>query len=197
MYSQKIKNIGFDLDDVLLNFSDAIREHFNLKFNKNIQRKDIVAFDLEHSYGITKQEARQLIDDFFFHEDHHRALPVEGAVEATKQLSEIFDLYIITAKPESLRDHTELWIKKYFEDNFKDIHFANHYGAQFVKRNKSDMCKELGIEVFIDDGLHNALDVAGSGIPVLLFDKPWNQSDELPELVTRVHSWEEILQKLK
>lgn len=197
MNNIKKRKIGFDLDDVLLNFSDALREHFNLKLNRNIQRKDIVTFNIEHSYGISKQEARELIDNFFFHVDHHKALPVDGAIKSIKLLSENFDLFIVTAKPESLRDHTEKWIEKYFNDIFKDIHFANHFDPKFAKRNKSEICKELGIEIFIDDSIDNALDIAGSGVPVLLFDAPWNQTDALPENVTRVYSWEEIVEKLK
>jgi uncharacterized HAD superfamily protein len=51
---------------------------------------------------------------------------------------------------------------------------------------------ELGIEVFIDDSLHNAEDIASIGIPVYLLDAPWNQG-ETGQLIKRVYSWKEII----
>lgn len=38
-------------------------------------------------------------------------------------------------------------------------------------------------------------DVANCGIPVLLFDAPWNQGEMKPP-ITRVHSWDEIVEIL-
>jgi uncharacterized HAD superfamily protein len=63
------------------------------------------------------------------------------------------------------------------------------------KRLKSAMCKELGIQVMIDDHMSVAKDCAEAGIRVLLFDQPWNQG-ELPMGAERVHSWDEIVKKL-
>ncbi len=34
------------------------------------------------------------------------------------------------------------------------------------------------------------------GIKVLLLDRPWNRAKKLPEEVTRVYSWEEILDRI-
>ena len=186
------KNIGFDLDDVLLNFSDTLRIHYNNRFEKNFEREDMTTFYLEEVWGISVEEVHKILDDFYYHDDHINSLPIEGAVEAVKKLAENNDLYIITAKPDSLEQKTLEWVEKYFAGAFKNIHFANHTDKE-RKCKKSEICKELKIDIFVDDSLHNAEDVAGVGIPVLLPDTPWNQTDKLPPLVTRVYSWEEII----
>lgn len=60
------------------------------------------------------------------------------------------------------------------------------------KRLKSEVCKEIGASVLIDDALKHAEEVASHGIPVLLPDKPWNR-DYTPPGVVRVQSWNDIV----
>jgi uncharacterized HAD superfamily protein len=177
-----------------MNFSDAIREHMNRKFNRNVKREEIKSFYIEEFFGITAQEARETIDEFFYHDDHLNALPVEGAKEVLERLSKNNNLYIVTAKPDRLEQITLDWLQKHYPDKFKKIHFANTFSHSLdtKKRKKSEVCIEAGINLLIDDGIDNAIDVSSAGIPVLLFDTPWNQTEELPSGVTRVFSWGEI-----
>lgn len=186
------KKIGFDLDDVLLNFSDSLRGHMNQKYGKSIKREDLTTFYIEEIFGITSDDSRSVIDSFFFHDDHAQSLPMDGAQKVVEKLSANNKLYIITAKPSSLEKHTAEWLEEYFPAMFEKVHFANFFDTKEKRRKKSEICIELGIEIFIDDSIDNAHDVSSVGIPVLLFDAPWNQTDELPPLVTRVRSWEEI-----
>ncbi len=190
------RKIGFDLDDVLMNFSDALRFHLNILLNKNHERSDMTSFRIENVYGITGEEMRKIIDNFYLHDDHINAEPMEGAVESIKNLAEKNILYIVTAKPDHLEKITLDWVNKYFPGMFKEIHFANHFNNLKKKRMKSQICTENGIEIFVDDALDNSLDLANKGIPVLMPDRPWNQTTALPKLVTRVHTWEEIIMKL-
>lgn len=190
------KNIGFDLDDVLLNFSDALREHMNRKYNKNVQREEITTFFVEEAFDISPKDARETIDDFFFHEDHLMAAPVHGSQEVIGRLSKNNNLHIVTAKPDILDSVTKGWLKEHFPDKFEVVYFANWFSGGHEeskkKRKKSEICIECGTEIFIDDSLETAADVSSVGIPVLLFNTPWNQRENLPDNVTRVYSWEEV-----
>jgi uncharacterized HAD superfamily protein len=59
---------------------------------------------------------------------------------------------------------------------------------------KADACIELGADLLIDDQVRHAVDVAVTGIPVMLFgDTPANQADKLPSNVVRVENWDHIL----
>lgn len=86
---------------------------------------------------------------------------------------------------------------------------------EYVSKQKSVICQEIGVDVFIDDSLDHALDCSSLGIQVLLFDYYgnyyWNHSHhpitttksltscsqllykrELNN-VTRVHHWRDIM----
>lgn len=56
---------------------------------------------------------------------------------------------------------------------------SNHYGLTGTKRSKTDMCKEIGAKLLIDDSLKYARGCAHDGIKVLLFDHKgdysWNK----------------------
>jgi uncharacterized HAD superfamily protein len=43
----------------------------------------------------------------------------------------------------------------------------------------------------VEDAIHNAEDIAASGIPVLLFDAPWNKGWSGDGAI-RVYSWDVI-----
>ncbi|MBA3733290.1 hypothetical protein H0W91_02845 [Patescibacteria group bacterium] len=197
MNTKKSKRIGFDLDDVLLNFNEALLDHANKKYDKNVEKKDIKTFlFLEENFGIPTVDAISMLDNFFFHDDHLNVLPVEGAQEVVKKLSEYNELFIITAKPDALEEVTKKWLEKYFTGLFENVHFANHFLSVDKRRKKSEICLELQLDYFIDDSIDYATDVASVGIPVLLLDTPWNQTDKLPENITRVYSWTDIEKKL-
>lgn len=186
------------MDDVLLNFNEALLVHANRKYNKNIKIDDIDTYlFLEEKFGVSGEEVVSTLNNFFFHADHIEASPNSEAIDVVNNLSKKFDLLIITAKPETLKDSTNEWLNKHYTNMFSELHFANHFGLTEKKRKKSEICQELGIDIFVEDSLGNALDVSSVGIPVLLIDKKWNQDDNLPDLVKRVHSWSEIEKEIE
>jgi uncharacterized HAD superfamily protein len=190
------KIIGIDLDDTVLNFCDPFLAFHNVRRGLSYTRGHIKRFHIEEIWGCTRDEAIQMVHDFCHSDEHRNAVPVAGAVEAIADLAERHTLHIITAKPSLLKNETLAWIGKYFPEHFKDIHFTRDTISQELHhRKKSLIAQELGVELFIEDSLENALSIAAVDIPVLLLNEPWNQAD-LPPLVTRVHSWEEIVQKV-
>ena len=186
--------IGFDLDDVLLNFNDALHPYHNSRYGTSYQIENITSFDLAKLWGVSEEEKNKRVLDFYSSPEHWDAEPVAGAVKGIKNLKQYHNLSIITAKPEELKDKTLEWLNKHFPKMFDGIHFVNHYGSG-QRRGKGEVCNELAMEIFVDDSLDNVKDVANCGIPVLLFDAPWNQGEVKPP-ITRVHSWDEIVKIL-
>lgn len=189
------KTIGIDMDDVLIDFNESLFRYHNEKFGTNYKREDATTYKVEDLWGYTVEKTRELLNDFYYSDHHNEALPVEGAIEAIEHLSKNNSLHIVTARPSLIKSETHVWIDKHFKDSFKDIHFTCKDIFDQDKRMKSDICKELGIELFIEDSLENAMSIAGIGIPVFLIDTPWNQG-ELHPLVTRVKTWKEIIEKI-
>ncbi len=189
-----MKTIGIDLDDVLLNFNDSFLDFHNEVYGTAYERKDITQFDVEDLFGLTVEELKARLAKFYETDYHKNALPIEGAVWAIGELAQKHKLIIITSSPETAKEQILLWLDKHFGNAFQDIHFTKKHMFD-ERRNKGEMCQEPGIEVFIDEALHNAEDIAAVGIPVYLPDVPWNQGETGP-LVKRVYSWKEIVDEL-
>jgi len=92
---------------------------------------------------------------------------------------------------------TEEWLKKYLPGCLSKIYFINYYSLNGTIKNKYETCLEIGTDLMIDDLLNCSLDCASRNIRVLLFNQPWNQCKELPPLVKRVYSWDEIIKEIK
>jgi uncharacterized HAD superfamily protein len=54
-----------------------------------------------------------------------------------------------------------------------------------------------GFDIFVDDFLDEAVSFARAGVNTLLYDRPWNQSEVLPESCRRVRDWETIVSLVK
>lgn len=62
---------------------------------------------------------------------------------------------------------------------------------------KSQLCKELGITLLIDDVIENAIDVTSNGITCILLERPWNREKVFTHpLLIRVKDWTEALEVL-
>lgn len=192
-------NIGVDFDDVLLDFNTHFIAYFNKMKGTSLKRDDLTSFYLETIVGGTHQEMVDLITDFYDTTEHAGGMPMEGAREAIKALHEKGNkLFIVTSKPEYLREITDKWLALHFPGMFESVHFTNHFHpGEGVKRvSKAEICDELGIKIFIDDHIENAKNVAKEGREVLLLDSPWNKNEIIPPYVRRVYSWQEIVEIL-
>ncbi len=191
-----MKTIGVDLDDVLLNFNDSFLRFHNENYGTNFERKDVTQFEVEKLWSITALELQERFQKFYGSDQHKNAEPVEGAIDAIEELAKNNKLVIITSSPQSVEKSVREWLKNHFKDKFEDIHFTKKSTFDHDKRrNKGEMCQELGIDVFIDDHPDNAESISACGIPVYLIDTPWNQYEAGP-LVKRVYSWKEIVDDL-
>lgn len=190
-------NIGIDLDDVLLSFNESFLPYHNKKYGTSIRKDDITDFGLEKFLNCSVDEMLARFTTYFTSEEHADSSPVEGAVEAVITLAQKHNLYVITAKPATLAESTRKWLDVHFPNVLPRIHFADHVGNTTQKRKKSEICQELGIDILIDDAIHNANDAAGVVKKVFLFSQPWNKTEtHLKPNVIRVHSWAEIVESI-
>jgi uncharacterized HAD superfamily protein len=188
------KIIGIDFDDVLMDFIPGLLSFLSRKLGKTIVKEDIGVFYFWETFGVSKEEAIELCEEYYFTEEHSKSLPVVGSREAIEKLS-AFSLQVITARPSFAEKVTTSWMLKHFKNNIDRFHFTNAFKSDQAV-SKGVLAKELGISYFIDDAPHNALDVAAYGIPVFLFDAPWNKKMESHPLITRVTSWDEIVKHI-
>lgn len=189
--------IGIDMDDVLMYFNEHMLRFLNKKYGTNHQRKDSFDFTLENVWKESSEIVQRKILEFYMSAEHDQTESYPGAIEGVRALKAAgHDLHVITSKPDMLRGRTEAWLGQHFPGMFTEVHFMNHLHSTNKKMSKAEACKNLGVEIFIDDAIHNAKNVATLGIPVLLLDAPWNQ-EKVDAPIVRVMSWEEIVEKIQ
>jgi uncharacterized HAD superfamily protein len=186
--------IGVDLDDVLADSLPQYLQAFNDRFGVDVELADAAWRIADRFPQIPRQEAdeffSELIEDGFF---SSRPL-VPHAKEAVEALADGgHRLYIITGRTPRDEQITMDWLTR--------IGVLSHFEAVMhrtrnpVERHKADVAAGLALGLFIEDELAVALAVADTAIPVLLFDRPWNQGP-LPDNVRRIGSWHEALTRI-
>jgi uncharacterized HAD superfamily protein len=186
--------IGVDVDGVLADSVTAFLGWHNRVYGTNYTFEQVTDFDLSKLWGGTNEESVQKIITCYTSPEFEAVQPVLGAVEAIKKLAKDHELIIITARPASMIETTKNWICMFFPEMFDDIYFNDCLKSTGVYGKKQEQMKEAKIELLIDDALKNVSISSEIGIPSLLLDYPWNQSDDLPKGVTRVKNWKEIVE---
>jgi len=192
------KLIGFDCDEVLANFHIALEKFVHLKYgSRRYSLDEITSYhETQKLWGCSPEEAGQRILEFY---DDPTGLigisPVAGALEVINKINLYHRMVVITLRPPSTEEETRKWFDIYFPNIFEDIFFL---GGRFSKkpRSKGEVCKEIGVDVFVDDHIKYIKSVSEVGIPSLLFDRPWNRNEGLPPLTTRVFGWKNVLEHL-
>lgn len=186
--------IGIDLDEVVVDFLEGLLDFYHRVVGKRFRREEFSSYDFWETWGGTREEAIEITDKFHQSEHFENIVPIEGAIDSIKRLSEKHEIFFITSRPGFWKEKTSNWLKKYFpKGNFKII-FSGDFHDQ--GRTKAEICEELEIPLMFEDNKHYALSCAERGIKVILFDKPWNKGFEHENLV-RVHSWEEAVREVE
>lgn len=96
-----------------------------------------------------------------------------------------YKIIFITARSTKSFSDPYLMTKKYLDDN--DIYYDKLIVSTYDKEN---ICKEEGIDLFIDDSIDHNRNISNIGIKTLLFDACYNRHCNDYK---RVSSWEEVL----
>lgn len=194
----QLKKLGVDFDDVLVPTNEHMCIWHNRVYGTSYQVKDVITYDLQHLWGCSDDEVLQRIHKFHATQDHALMQPVELAPDAIEYLlCQGIESTIVTSRELSQREFTMQLVRKHFPLLQDQICFsASEVDGKIVRKSKKQICQELGIDYFVEDSLGHVYSVAELSIPILLFDRPWNQTADLPKNVTRVYSWDEIVMKL-
>ncbi len=188
------KVIGIDFDDVLMDFTPGFLSFFSKRLGKTFLKEDVKVFHFWEIFGLSKEEAVAICEEYYLTEEHLKNPPLFGSKEALQKLSN-FSLQVVTARPSFTEVVTTSWAQHHFENAIEKFHFTNAFKSDQAV-SKGTLAKDLGMSYFVDDAPHNALDVASKGILVFLVDTPWNKNMESHELIKRVTSWDEIVEHI-
>lgn len=176
--------LGVDIDGVIADTFPLLVRELNEYFQVDLALRDIKDYNIFKVYGLNEAEMLRFLGD---KEEAIMEGPTvkDGAVECLSVLSRKHTIYLVSARYEKYRPQTEKWLRKH------DVPY--HVLVLLGSHDKREVCSRMAVDVFIEDSLKNAHQLSTCGIPVLLFDAPYNQG-ELPPLVRRCYSWGEIFQ---
>lgn len=170
-----MKKIWIDIDDVMNDFISFIISELNFYTWKKIKITDIDFWHLNQIWGISFEELKYI----YKKSDIYSKVPLlQKNVDIIKKLeNKNYQIIFITSRflyqDYDTKKITQTLFRKFWLDN--DI---------YIWMNKSSICKELWINVFIDDALYNCLNIKNNNhnIDVFLLDKLWNWEKELKRL---------------
>ena len=197
---KKSNIIAVDLDDVLFDFIGYFFDWHNQEYGSNISRDDMgPSRKLWEVWGGTREEASERVPVFFKQVDMLNMPPMEGSVEALTVLKDSFSLNVISARDTRAAEISNFWIEKYFPGIFDQVFLGISNPLDKEKsHSKADIASQIGAGVLIDDQLVHTEECRMLNIHVLLFgDSLWNQSERLPENVTRAKDWAEVVEYFK
>lgn len=178
--------IGVDLDGVLANSIPTYLSHMNKLFGLNLKVEDIGVSRFEYYPGLSKQQMDQFWKSFSRAGGWSKIQPIEGAPGLLERLSIKHKIIVITGRPvQFIRTETEEWLEQ------QGFRYERLIFSQEKDKFHAGLEEGYKFDIFIEDYLDFASDIARFGVPVLLLDYPWNQCDNLPPNIRRIFSLKE------
>jgi len=186
--------IAIDIDETICYTSKAMIKYYQKHIDSSINSNPL--YETKDEEEIKKRI--NIFHKIILKENLEFVDPIQNAKTIIEKIDLNNQIYLITARHINLAKRTKLWVEKYFENIFfEDIKHIEYKDLLGIVKDKDEICKELNIDILIDDNLSNALKCSKVGIPVILFDLNgeyhWNKYDfKLPKNITRVKNWIEV-----
>lgn len=185
--------IGIDVDGTLTDLQRFEFDRGTVYFKKDVVRTD--SMQIRNTFGVSPEEEGKFWDDNIF--DYAENFPpYQHAADVINQLHEEgHEIIIITARyhtyldtetGKKMRDIVKGWLRK------NNIYFDK---VVFTHENKKQRCRELNVDIMLEDKASNALEIARDR-KVILMDQPWNRKTEADNIY-RVYSWYQVIDKIK
>lgn len=170
-------HLGIDLDDVLADLiGGLIRLHADMH-GVRLDREQVTGWDV-------------------FPEDVHRRMmdggyaalaPLPGARDFLRELrTDGHRLTIITYRSPRVQDLSRTWLDRHFPELWD--------GLVCTGGGKVESCRRLGVDLLVDDSLHQAPAVVRElGIPAVLITSPMNRHVRAGGLLYRADSLDQAL----
>ena len=111
--------------------------------------------------------------------------PIEGSRKIVGQLVEKHEVHLITSRPEKAHQVTRDWLAKN-GIRYTSLQMAHDFNDKIQK-----MCM---YDIVIEDELEVARVIESKGVPVILFDYPWNR---IGQRIKRVKDWQEAVEQIE
>ena len=161
--------VGLDLDGVLNDVHQWIYQDVKNKFGIDFFWDEA---DLS-KLSVPKKVISFIKTKCFGNPSYMNNIPAtEEAIECVERLkgvSEIDKVYIVTGRSSSpaMVAQTEAWADEWFQGSIDGVFFSGYKKGNFLKN--------LGVELYVEDMLEQAINVVDTAIHCYLIDKPYNK----------------------
>ncbi len=155
--------IAIDIDSTLHHYWDVLSDAAHRRFGIELP------YDEQLTWGITRLKAEQL--DLVIRETHCEATifasePYAGAVETVNRWHAAGHfVHITTHRSVEAHDATARWLQ----------HIGLQHDELYCSDDKVARCREIGIDLLIDDSPENLLRAVEAGITAATIEHPWNR----------------------
>ncbi|MDP4163175.1 MAG: hypothetical protein Q8906_06820 [Bacillota bacterium] len=173
------KRFGIDIDGTVTCPSSII-PYINKAFNMKLTLEDINQYDLNPFVNVSENE----FANWFIENEPiiYAGSPLAiGAGPILKKWKKDHELFFISARGPHLLEITKQWFLK--------CGLGYDHIELIGTHDKVETAKKFAVDVFFEDKHDNAVMIHEElGIPVILFDTPYNQ-EPIPEGVIRINNW--------
>lgn len=110
-----------------------------------------------------------------------------------------FEFHVVTARQHIIEHVTKAWLQIHFKDIFSTVNHCNAYG-EGTRREKHEVCKEIGACLLIDDHFKNIKTCLDNGMRGILFnlngEYSWSPLPTVPEMCFYAESWTAVAEHL-
>jgi uncharacterized protein len=177
-------NIAIDIDSTLHHYWDQLSDAARRRFGIALPYEDQV------TWGITllrPEQVRACVEETHSEERVLAAEPYPGAVETVRAWHEAGHFIHITShRNRASHTATERWLNQ----------IGLRYDELYCSYDKVSRCREIGIDVLIDDSPVNLERALEAGITPATILHPWNRELCETEDVICGSDWPELAEKL-
>ena len=195
--------IGIDIDDVITKTGQVFYEKINERFGLNIDFAKVPYYgwvdEQVMKNGFRPEEYYGFLTQLQTSSPYHENLGLRRGFQ--KIVKDLYKgghiIYLISNRHVLILPYTTVWLKKLGVLPYVSGVLHNSYMIHPFEKFKIREAKRLKIDVFLEDALDFALPLAENKINVILFDRPWNQKNDLPKNIFRVDDWDQAEKIIK
>lgn len=180
-----LRKIGIDFDGVISDSTKLKIQKAKSNYSIDLQPEHCSKGNAEKE-GLSKEDYERIVREIYGTDVF---LSAEEMPEAKKTIERLIErgneVYIVTSRGGEEAGFAEKWLAN------RGIPYTELVNTS--EQSKLPVCKERGIEVFIDDTYEKLEELAGIGLQLYLFSNPVNRNIEIKHQdIQRAEDWKKI-----
>ncbi len=174
--------IALDIDSTLHHYWDVLEAVARRRFGVALPYRAQVTWEIP---GLRPEQLRAAVAETHREEHILAAVPYPGAVDAVRAWHEAGHFIHITShRSGEAFEATERWLQQ----------IGLPYDELYCSYDKVARCREIGIELLIDDSPVNLARAVEAGITAATIAHPWNE--DVPDVI-RAPDWPTLARRLE